>query len=294
MPLILILTLAVVGLISAHARNAGGRTPAQEIKVPDGIVYSVHQYRESEPARAGQMGIAYPENAKSPLPVVVCIHGGGWSKGDKDQMAWMAVRYARRGYVGVTLSYRLTNEAPMPACIIDVKEAIRSLKAMDDSLPIDRERIGVLGYSAGGHLALILGLTPEHPAFKFGSHPEEDSSVNCVVAISAPTDLKERYRRHGKIHFDPNGGSISEDFIRLISPINHVHSKQVPILLMHGDNDPLVPLYHMHNFASASEEIRVTNLEQHEHLGGGHMFFFKQQKQTQPIVDRFLASQLKR
>lgn len=284
--------LLLISTAIAHAVQPIGRAPAKAPKVPEGITYSVHQYRASEPARAGQLGIAYPQNAEKPLPVVICIHGGGWSKGDKDQMAWMAVRYAQRGYVGVTLSYRLTAEAAMPACVLDVKEAIRSIKAMSDQLPIDSKRIAVLGYSAGGHLALMVGLTADQEAFKSGANLDQDSSVNCVVAISAPTDLEERYRRHKKIRFSPNGEPVPQTLIHALSPLTYINSEQLPILLLHGNQDGLVPVYHMHNFASQSERLGIDNLELYEHRDGGHMFFWKHQKITQPIVDRFLSKQL--
>ena len=98
--------------------------------------------------------------------LAACIHGGGWAMGDKDQMAWMAIRYAQLGYIGVTLSYRLNHEAPLPACILDVKTAIRYLKHISKNIHIDPNRIAVLGYSAGAHLALMIGLSPRSDLFK--------------------------------------------------------------------------------------------------------------------------------
>ena len=221
----------------------GHRAPAMPPKIPSGIEYSIHQYRVSVPERSGQLGVAIPENAEESLPVVVCIHGGGWAVGDKDQMAWMAIRYAQQGYIGVTLSYRLNHEAPIPACIFDVKEAIRYLKHISSDIHADPERIAVLGYSAGAHLALMIGLSPKAPEFKSDAYPRQDSSVDCVVAISAPADLEERFKSQGRLGFLVENKSADANFIRTISPLAWMDRQQVPVLMLHGDQDRIVPSY---------------------------------------------------
>jgi acetyl esterase/lipase len=289
----LLCSLLILSASLCHAQQPVGRASANAPKVPDGISYSVHQYRESDPLRAGQLGIAMPNDTKGSLPVVVCIHGGGWAKGDKDQMAWMAIRYAQRGYIGVTISYRLNHEAPLPACILDVKETIRYVKSISDDLHADPERIAVLGYSAGAHLALMIGLSPEAAEFNSAAYPEQDSSVDCVVAISAPADLSERLKRRGKLGFIAEGQATDANFIRSISPLTWMNRQQVPVLMLHGDQDPIVPSYNYENFADKCDDLAIDNFELYVNEGGKHMFFFKEQATTHPIVDRFLAKHLK-
>ena len=262
-------------------------------KIPAGIEYTIHQYRTSVPERSGQLGIAMPEHDQGSLPVVVCIHGGAWAKGDKDQMAWMAIRYAQQGYIGVTLSYRLNHEAPIPACIFDVKEAIRYLKHICSDIHADPERIAVLGYSAGAHLALMIGLSPKASEFKSDAYSRQDSSVDCVVAISAPADLEERFKSQGRLGFLVENKSSDANFIRTISPLTWMDRQQVPVLMLHGDQDRLVPSYNYENFASRCDDLAIDNFELYVNEGGRHMFFFKEQKITQPIVDRFLSKHLK-
>ena len=275
------------------AKLLESRAPAAQPKIPAGIEYTIHQYRTSVPERSGQLGIAVPENAMESLPVVVCIHGGGWAKGDKDQMGWMAIRYAQLGYIGVTLSYRLNHEAPLPACILDVKTAIRYLKHISKNIHIDPNRIAVLGYSAGAHLALMIGLSPRSDLFKSKDYSTEDSSVQCVVAISAPTDFDTMLKRAGHLNFLPDDKSSDPKFISPLSPMNWIHEGQIPILLVHGDQDRIVPPYHYEKFSQRCEEFRISNLERYIHPGGNHMFFFKARKTVQPVINRFLFKNLK-
>lgn len=285
-------TLFIVTVTCSFAKVPGHRARAKPPKIPAGIEYSVHQYRPSVPERSGQLGIAIPENASGPLPLVVCIHGGGWAMGDKDQMAWMAIRYAQQGYVGVTLSYRLNHEAPFPACIFDVKEAIRYLKHISADIHADPERIAVLGYSAGAHLALMIGLSPQAPEFKSEAYPRQDSSVDCVVAISAPADLEERLKSQGRLGFLVENKSADVNFIRTISPLAWMDRQQVPVLMLHGDQDRIVPTYHYENFAAKCNDLAINNFELYVSESGRHMFFFKEQQIAHPIIDRFLAKHL--
>ena len=285
--------LIILSASFCHAQQSQGRAHAETPNIPNGITYSVHQYRESAPLRAGQVGIAYPNDASGKLPIVICIHGGGWSKGDKDQMAWMAIRYAQRGYIGVTIAYRLNHEAPIPACVLDVKEAIRYVKSISDNIHADPDRVAVLGYSAGAHLALMVGLSPEAKEFKSDAYHDQDSSVDCVVAISTPTDFEERLKRRGQLGFMPKEKSSDLDFIRPLAPLTWMHADQVPVLMLHGDQDPIVPAYNYEHFARKCQQLSIDNFELFVHEGGKHMFFFQEQKTTQPIVDRFLAKHLK-
>lgn len=285
--------IALITASLGYGQVPSGRPPAQEFDLPAGISYTVHQYRESAPLRAGQLGIAYPKNAEGKMPMVVCIHGGGWSKGDKDQMAWMAIRYAQMGYVGVTVSYRLNHESPVPACVFDVKEAIRYLKSISSEIHANPNRIGLVGYSAGAHLALLTGLSPEAMEFKSDAHSEYDSSIQCVVGISTPADLEERQRIQGHLKFLPKKKSADAQFIRSLSPLHWVHAGQIPILMLHGDADKIVPAYNYQNFTAKCTRLGIENFELYVEKGGNHTFFFQQQKTTQGVVDRFLAKHLR-
>ena len=275
-----------------YAQNREGRPPQKELKILPGIEYTVKKYREAPDPRAGQLGIAQPKSIKGDLPIVICIHGGGWSKGDKDQMAWMAMRYAKRGYIGVTLSYRLTGEAPMPACIQDVREAIRYIKEIASSIQGDPDRIALLGYSAGAHLALLTALTPTDTTFKTEANAQHNASVACAVAIAAPTDLMMIHNSKNRFKLIDKDVSEKVAFLSKISPVSHVHKEQVPIFMLHGDADTLVPAFNYENFERQCAQMGVKNFKLHIDPGGGHMFFFKKGREMQSQVDRFLSDNL--
>ena len=90
------------------------------------------------------------------LPAIVCIHGGGWAKGNRVNHRKVAQALAARGFVAATISYRLSGEAPFPAAIHDCKAAVRFLRANAEEYGIDTENIGAIGLSAGGHLTALL------------------------------------------------------------------------------------------------------------------------------------------
>ena len=99
----------------------------------------------------------YQPQSDVPLPAIVMIHGGAWRQGSKLAMMRHARRVARVGYVVVSINYRLAPKYPWPAQIDDCQYAVRWLKKNAEAYNIDATRIGVFGYSAGGHLAALLG-----------------------------------------------------------------------------------------------------------------------------------------
>lgn len=290
--------ITMLGLTIFSALAAGksrGRPPMAAIDVPVDVSYTVHQYREGAFPRAGQVGIAVAKehlDKDNTLPVVVFIHGGGWAKGDKDQLAWQCIRYAQKGYVAATVSYRLIDEAPFPACIQDVMEAIRYIKSICPEISGDPDNIGLQGYSAGAHLALMIALASDEETFHSGAYAEYDSSVKCAFVISAPTDFPERKNRGEaltQLHEQQRGDS---EFLRRVSPVEHVVADQVPILMVHGTNDELVPSFHYEHFKIRCSEAGVENFKLITEPGGGHMFFFKERKTYQPIMDAFFREHL--
>src|SRR5205823_10951719 len=94
-----------------------------------------------------------------PSPAIICIHGGGFRAGDRHGYDGLIKQLAERGYVAVTVEYRLSPRFQFPAAVHDVKAAVRWLRANSKKYHIDPDRIGVTGGSAGGHLAQFLGVT---------------------------------------------------------------------------------------------------------------------------------------
>ena len=267
------------------------RAKEKNIKIPPSINYVTENYLTSG-SRSTEIGIAIAKkNMKSeePLPVVVFIHGGGWRSGDKDQSIWQCFRYASDGFVGITISYRLIDEAPLPQCIEDVKTAIRYIKSLATDYPIDTDNIGVWGYSAGAHLALMAGLDTNTDSFNSGLYKEFNGAVKCIAAIAAPTDFSNK-RNGSQILSKDQGSDVA--FKSKISPLTYINPNQVPVLMIHGTNDRIVPPYHYERFADAGEQSGLDNFELIEALNCDHLFYFKH-KEYGNKVRRFFVKMLK-
>jgi acetyl esterase/lipase len=187
-----------------------------------------------------------PRKLAVPAPAVVVLHGGGWTVGSKNDIRPMARAFAEQGYVAVTVAYRLAPQHRFPAQIEDAKCAIRWLRANAGRYRVDPERIGVVGFSAGAHLALLLGLTgPRDGLEGNGGHAEQSSRVQAVVNCMGPTDLARPGwpAASDKMIFALVGGS-REDFpavYRAASPLTYVRPGAPPVLTIHGTTDALVP-----------------------------------------------------
>ena len=187
---------------------------------------------------------------RGPRPLLVYVHGGGWTEGDK---TWVdrimsSGELALHGYTVAAVNYRLAPRHPWPAQIEDVKCAIRFLRAHSQEYNIDPDRIGVWGESAGGHLAAMLGLTgPEDGLEGNGGYHEQSSRVQAVVDMFGPADLvamgaeAPQNRLMGYLLL---GTTPSEARLRSASPIPYASPDDPPFLLMHGEKDDLVSFSH--------------------------------------------------
>ncbi|MDR3681069.1 MAG: alpha/beta hydrolase [Flavipsychrobacter sp.] len=117
-------------------------------------------------------------------PGILLIHGGGWRSGSRDQQVPMAQQLAARGYVAITVEYRLSPEAKYPAAVYDLKSAIRWTRLHAVDYGIDKDKIAILGCSAGGQLAALLGTTNGVVTFEGDEcNKSEESTVNAIVDI---------------------------------------------------------------------------------------------------------------
>ncbi|MEZ5122993.1 MAG: alpha/beta hydrolase [Solirubrobacterales bacterium] len=201
------------------------------------------------------------------VPVVVMLHGGGWMLGDRTMFATERIEpVVRRGVAVASASYRFTDVATWPAQLHDVKAAVRWVRANAEEHGLRAERVGAWGASAGGHLALMLGLTGGRDELEgdVGGHTGLDSSVQAVCALFAPTDLAAlgEYVPDPDLPFPAHLSSPPEPagpppFARLIgvedvlddleaaraaSPVAHAGHGDARFLLLHGDADPMVPV----------------------------------------------------
>jgi acetyl esterase/lipase len=222
-----------------------------------------------------KLDLAMPGEGDGPFPAVLCVHGGGWVGGDRQQMAQTLDVLARRGFVAVTPDYRLAPAHRFPAQLEDCKAAVRWLRANAGRYNINPERVGAVGFSAGAHLACLLGVTDKDDGLEGeGGHSEQSSRVQAVVSFFGPTDLAgEEWDR---VVLEKNlvpllGGTPAEkaDEYRRASPLTYAGRKSPPFLFFHGSEDKMVPLRQSRRMAdkllNAGSPARVLLVE-----GEGH------------------------
>ena len=269
----------------------------QRPKLPAGFVaeYDVPYVPDGDPAQT--LDIYYPEGAvglrrdaaekhsavglrrddaqkhgalDQPRPLLIWIHGGGWSAGSKAGMPYL--HQLPRGYVAASIEYRFSQKATFPAQIQDCQAAIRFLRANAKKYGIDPERVGVGGASAGGHLAALVGTSGGKKAFPMiGGNEEESDRVQAVCDIFGPanfwtvvaqaeadTNVKNIWGGAvpGRLPSNQtakwNQGDPYSNLIRAklgvdkqpcdaVSPVHYVGKDNPPFLILHGDRDTLVP-----------------------------------------------------
>lgn len=205
-----------------------------------------------------KMDLAKPSAGSTPCPALVCIHGGAWESGSKDGYAPFIGQFAAHGYVTAAVEYRFAPKYPWPAQIEDAKCAVRYLRAHAKELNIDPDKIAALGDSAGGHLALLLGLMdPKDGLEGKGGNPGVSSKVQAVVNLFGPTDMRVwRVAPEAEKEFATNLGKGSEKMLAeflgtadrsapvmvLASPVTYINAGDPPILTFHGTKDPIVSI----------------------------------------------------
>lgn len=203
------------------------------------------------------------------LAVAMFVHGGGWSAGDRSLHSADIETAAARGYVAISIDYRLASIGPLgetidpfPAQLVDTKCAIRWLRANAEPLGIDPDRIGVVGTSAGAHLSLLAGLTADDFFADAIELPGLSNQVTAIVNIFGPTDLIRGHETSADLaaFLEPVflGNPADPDvalFYTAASPISYVAATMPPVLTMHGTADTLVPFEQGVLFDAAAQAV---------------------------------------
>jgi pectinesterase len=202
-----------------------------------------------------------------PVPVIVCIHGGGWHVNRRIWFEPFAKYLASRGFAAVTIDYRKLPAVGILECVHDSKAAVRWVRANAKLFGIDPDRIGALGASAGAQMAALLGTSADVPDLEgAGGNSHISSAVQAVVGIATPSFNPETSREFAA-RFD-----LTLEELKQVSPYEHITSASAPIFLIHGDRDETVPphnaqeLYDKYIKVGAFAELKWIK-------GAGHGFY---------------------
>ncbi|MBI4617124.1 MAG: alpha/beta hydrolase [Planctomycetes bacterium] len=211
---------------------------------------------------------AYLPKGEGPFPAVVVIHGGSWRSGTRRQLALHAWWFAREGLAAFAIDYRLAPRHVWPAQIHDCKAAVRWIRAHAAEYRVDPERIGAHGYSAGGHLAALLGAAGPGDGLEGVQEGEEsDTRIQAVSVGAAPLDLRGSATFQEFLGGPP--GAIP-DVYRAASPVVHVSGDEPPFFFFNGSRDRVV---RSNSLRAMIDPLRAAGIraEFYEVEGTGHI-----------------------
>lgn len=283
-------------VLAFHALFGASSLQAAELAVPDSVVFERGVEFSNPDGQHLQVNLARPKTGSGPFPAVVCIHGGGFRAGTREGYDSLCVKLAENGYVAITVTYRLSPAYQFPAAVHDCKAAVRWLRANSERYHIDPKRIGAMGGSAGGHLALFLGVTPGVEQFEGEGHRNQSSTVTCVVSYFGPSDFTQSYGKSVDAHevlplfF---GGNLEQKRREHIvgSPLYWVNPFAAPTLCIHGTKDTYVgheqAVWMVDRLKASAVEAELLTLE-----GAGHGFKGEDAQKAETAMFAFFAKHL--
>ncbi len=261
-------------------------------------------------ARVGEKNLVLdlyrPENRSGNLPVVVWIYGGAWRTRNRVQQAPKAAWLATRGYAVAVIDYRLSSEALFPAQINDCKAAVRWLRTNAAKFGLDAGHIGAWGESSGGHLSTLLGVTGGVADLEGDlGNADKSSRVQAVVDFFGPTDFLQMDAHaapNATLKHDPPtspesqlvGGAIHENVqqVARANPITYVTKDAPPFLIVHGEQDTLVPLHQSELLYEALTKAQA-DVTFYKIAGAGHSGSIFYTEMMQAAVQAFFDKHLK-
>lgn len=273
-------------------------------KTETGAAYRLYRdviYQGAEGERNADVYVPISDK-NSPRGSLLLIHGGGWAGGDKSsgrqvELARFAVD---EGLVAVSINYSLTKfsggnprgnklRAGWPGNIYDCKSALRWMKTHSGTLGIDPSRIGVAGGSAGGHLALLLGLSSEsRPLNEAGAYLTQNNKVRCIIDFYGIPDV----RKFEVYSLLSERDRYDEEIQALASPIEHLTKDSPPILIFHGTGDTDVEPVLSEIFVAKAKEMGA-HCEYIPLEGAGHGFGLRAGgEDLRPLIRKFLGRHL--
>jgi acetyl esterase/lipase len=211
---------------------------------PDRYLSEIQSNVAYGPLSDERLDLCVPKNAPGTHPGILLIHGGGWQSGDKSLFHTMCKLFAEQGFVAATINYRLAPRYTWPAQLVDAQLAVRWLRAHSSQTGLDSRRICAWGQSAGGHLAVFLGvLATIHPGDEANLLANQPSAVSCVVDAFGPVDLTAPLGVDARpLLLGLFGGVplLHSPLYRDASPIFDVSSHSAPTMIIQGTRDTLI------------------------------------------------------
>jgi acetyl esterase/lipase len=216
-----------------------------EVTTQLGLVYAEHDGTKL-------VGDLYLPKGLAKAPALVAIHGGGWQVGSRAFYKYWGPFLARNGYAVFSIEYRLGKSGVYPAAVYDAKAAIQFVRAKAVAFGIDPDRIGLIGDSAGGHLAALVALAGDQftAAYRDDTNAATPANVKAVVAFYGVYDMLAQWEHDLTARPRDN---ITEKFLGMSptenrriyfesSPISYatVAGNKVHFLIIHGTNDDIV------------------------------------------------------
>jgi acetyl esterase/lipase len=196
-----------------------------------------------------RLDIYFPATGDGPFPVVIWLHGGGWIRGDKANCH--AAPLVAHGYAAISMNYRFLQQAPFPAQIEDCKAAVRWVRANAKKYHFDLDHIGVMGASAGGHLATLLGTS--------GGVKELEGQLDNLDQLSRVQAVIDQF---GLLR-------IPQDQTNKSDVLPYITKDAPPFLIVHGDRDKSVPIKQSEQLTAALQKAGV-EVTMFTVKGGGH------------------------
>lgn len=268
-----------------------------KVVAPDGVVFERDIEYANPDDQHLKLNLARPKEGTGPFPAIVCIHGGGFRAGSREGYNGTILKLAQNGFIAVTVSYRLAPKYQFPAAVHDTKAAVRWLRTNSKKYNIDPDRIGTTGGSAGGHLALFLGVTGDVKEFDGDQNAGPSSKVSCVVNVYGPSDFTKSYGKSvdaAEVLPLWLGGDLKTHLKTHLraSPLYWVTPNAAPTLCIHGTVDKYV---HHEQSKWLVEKMKAAGVEADLLLleGAGHGFKGADAEKADKAMIEFFNKRLK-
>jgi acetyl esterase/lipase len=243
-------------------------------------------------SNAQKLDIYLPPHAIEPYPVIIWLHPGGYTRGDKGMVEPVLNYLLDRGYAVVSANYRLADEARFPGQIFDAKAAVRWTRANSTIYNFNREKIAAWGVSAGSTFAALLGTSANVSELEDLSigNPNESSRISAVVSVIGPMDFLQMDSQLLQLGYEPLhdvpdsgpsmliGGKLTlfPEKCQALNPATYITPSCPPFFLQHGTSDHIVPYLQSINLARmlvdaiGQEKVVLNLVENIDHFDSIH------------------------